>query len=202
MLRLALCRFFALPRGKILPLKRQELIHLSSFPTLEWSSELCYFCKASNLSELRLEAFGTFLSQTLITYSHNSQPVDSHQQTVPRVTYSPFSPFLLHLLLYSSTASFLVQIDRPVTPSRNLSEEELGLWRGGGRRCKHFLTGSLQESFATEILACLWCYTSRLPKRENVLWEIISEVMCNKCSHDLCGVNAIISNLLWLGHSC
>lgn len=122
MLRLALCRFFALPRGKILPLKRQELIHLSSFPTLEWSSELCYFCKASNLSELRLEAFGTFLSQTLITYSHNSQPVDSHQQTVPRVTYSPFSPFLLHLPLYSSTASFLVQIDRPVTPSRNLSE--------------------------------------------------------------------------------
>lgn len=44
------------------------------------------------------------------------------------------------------------------------------------------------------------CCTSGLPKQENVLCEIISEVMCNKCSHDLCGVNAIISNLSWLSH--
>lgn len=98
---------------------------------LEWSSELCYFCKASNLSGLRLEAFGTLLSQTLITYSHNSQPVDSHHQAVPGVAYSPFSTSLLHPPLYSSTASGLIQIDRPGTRGRNLSEEELLVYERG-----------------------------------------------------------------------
>lgn len=126
-------RFLPPPRGKIFNLGEGRNWSISAPSPFLNGHQSCYFCKASNLSGLRLEAFGTLLSQTLITYSHNSQPVDSHQQTVPGVPYSPFSPSLLHLPLYSSTASGLIQIDRLGTRGRNLSEEELLVYeRGGG----------------------------------------------------------------------
>lgn len=106
---------------------RKETID-SSFllPSPEWLLEdslgLCYFFKASNLSGLRLEAFGVLLSQTLITDSHNSQPVDSHQQTPQGVTYTPFLPLFT---IYPST-HLLPLVSKQIDTRRSDSGETRG----------------------------------------------------------------------------
>lgn len=101
--------------------KRKQSIHLFFLPLLSghWRthSDLGY------VVFLKPQTCLALLSQTLITDSHNSQPVDSHQQTPLGVTYTPFLP----LPLYSSTASGLRQIDRRGSDSRETREEERGL---------------------------------------------------------------------------
>lgn len=86
-----------------LPTCQKQTIDLSFLPpSPEWSLEdsvrlgLYYFFKISCLV-CGWKPSGALLSQTLITDSHNSQPVDSHQQTPLGVSYTPFFPlFPIH----------------------------------------------------------------------------------------------------------
>lgn len=101
--------------------KRKQSIHL--FFLLLLSGHWRTHSDLGYVVFLKPQTCLALLSQTLITDSHNSQPVDSHQQTPLGVTYTPFLP----LPLYSSTASGLRQIDRRGSESRETREEERGL---------------------------------------------------------------------------
>lgn len=145
--------FFAPPRGKIFNLSRSR--NWSIFPPsplLSGHQSCVIFAKPQTCPDRGWKPLGLssprLLSHIVITVNLLIA-INRLSQESRTPTFLPLCP------LYSSTASVLIQIDRPVTRGRNLSEEELGFWRGGGWRCKHFITGSLQESFATGILTCL-----------------------------------------------
>lgn len=93
--------------------KSERLVHLFFLSLLSghWGNhcDLRCFFKASNQTGLRLEAFGALLSQTLITDSHNSQPVDSHQQTPLGGTFTPFLPLFT---IYPSTHLLPLVLDK------------------------------------------------------------------------------------------
>lgn len=93
--------------------KSEPLVHFFFLPLLSghWRNHcnlLCFF-KASNLSNLGLEDFGALLSQTLITDSHNTQPVDSHQQTPLGGTFTPYLPLFT---IYPSTHLLPLVLDK------------------------------------------------------------------------------------------
>lgn len=151
-LQLALGRFFVPPRGKIFNLSRSR--NWSIFPPsplLSGHQSCVIFAKPQTCLDRGWKPLGLssprLLSHIVITVNLLI--------AINRLSQESRTPSFLHLPLYSSTASVLIQIDRLATRSGNLSEEELCFWRGGGWRCKHFITASLQESFATEILTCL-----------------------------------------------
>lgn len=94
------------------PVKR-ELIRLLLLTLLLLSAcwrthRLYYFFKISCLV-WGWKPSGALLSQTLITDSHNSQPVDSHQQTPLGVPYTPFLPLFT---IYPSTHLLPLVLDK------------------------------------------------------------------------------------------